>query len=131
MQQRPNTQDRITNQHVALLTPGVVVMAFLLVVISLHPASARDAREYRRHWVWSTAHEIPKVKMFTATFYILTGLHALHVFGGLVLQAVVTTKGLLGRYWSYHHPGVLYSAMYWHFLDGMWLVLFGVLWLGS
>ena len=77
------------------------------------------------------AHEIPKVKMFTATFYILTGLHALHVFGGLVLQAVVTTKGLLGRYWSYHHPGVLYSAMYWHFLDGMWLVLFGVLWLGS
>lgn len=77
------------------------------------------------------AHELPGLRMFTGTFYILTGLHGLHVIGGLAMQLVVTTKGLLGRYWSFHHPGVTYSAMYWHFLDGMWLLLFVVLLVGS
>jgi len=65
--------------------------------------------------------------LYAFTFFMLTGLHAAHVVGGLVQLGVVTVKAWLGRYGSGHHPGVLYSAMYWHFLDAVWVVLFLVL----
>ena len=72
----------------------------------------------------------PELHMFSSTFYILTGLHGLHVLGGLVLVVIVAVRTFLGCYWSLHHPGVLYNTMYWHFIDGVWIVLFVVLELG-
>lgn len=65
--------------------------------------------------------------LYAFTFYMLTGLHAAHVVGGLVLLAVVNVRAIRGRYGPGYHPGVLYSAMYWHFLDGVWLVMFALL----
>ena len=59
-----------------------------------------------------------------AGFYVLTGLHALHVIGGLVPLVVVTVRALAGGYSAGDHPGIVYTAMYWHFLDGVWIVLF-------
>jgi heme/copper-type cytochrome/quinol oxidase subunit 3 len=34
---------------------------------------------------------------------------------------------MLGKYGSGWHPGVVYSAMYWHFLDAVWIVMFLVM----
>jgi cytochrome c oxidase subunit 3 len=65
--------------------------------------------------------------LYAFTFFMLTGLHAAHVVGGIVLLAVVLARSLRGRYGSGHHPGITYAAMYWHFLDAIWLVLFAVL----
>lgn len=65
--------------------------------------------------------------LYAFTFFMLTGLHAAHVVGGLVSLGVVLIKAWLGRYDSGYHPGVLYAAMYWHFLDAVWVALFVVL----
>jgi heme/copper-type cytochrome/quinol oxidase subunit 3 len=65
--------------------------------------------------------------LYAFTFFMLTGLHAAHVIGGIVLLAIVLTRSARGRYDSGHHSGVTYSAMYWHFLDAVWLVLFAVM----
>ena len=65
--------------------------------------------------------------LYAFTFYMLTGLHAAHVIGGLIVLGIVTAKARRGRYGSGYHPGVLYAAMYWHFLDVVWVVLFGIL----
>lgn len=65
--------------------------------------------------------------LYAFTFYMFTGLHAAHVIGGLIQLAVVTVKAARGRYGSGYHPGVLYSVMYWHFLDAVWIVLFLVM----
>jgi cytochrome c oxidase subunit III len=62
-------------------------------------------------------------------FYVLTGLHAVHVLGGLATLAVVAGRSLAGRYSAVYHPGVRYSAIYWHFLDAVWCVLFIVVYL--
>lgn len=70
-------------------------------------------------------------KLYMVTFYLLTGLHALHVLGGIVLQGWVIARAWRGAYWSYHHPGVTYAMMYWHFLDVVWIVTFAALWWGS
>lgn len=62
--------------------------------------------------------------LYAFTFYMLTGLHAVHVIGGLIQLGVVFRKATRGAYTISYHPGVLYSAMYWHFLDIVWLIMF-------
>lgn len=65
--------------------------------------------------------------LYAFTFFMLTGLHAAHVIGGIALLAVVLSRARRGRYGSGHHPGVTYAAMYVHFLDAIWLLLFAVM----
>lgn len=62
-------------------------------------------------------------------FFALTGVHALHVLGGLVPLVWVTVNGLRGVYSRARHGGVRYCTLYWHFLDGVWLVMFVALYL--
>ena len=65
--------------------------------------------------------------LYAFMFYMMTGLHAAHVIGGIVLLSIVTAKAFQGRYSPEFHPGVIYSAMYWHFLDVVWVIVFFVL----
>ena len=69
--------------------------------------------------------------LYGFTFFMLTGLHGGHVIGGLVLLAVVTVRAFRGRYTAEAHAGVVYSAMYWHFLDAVWLVMFTAMYLAA
>jgi cytochrome c oxidase subunit 3 len=73
------------------------------------------------------AHLTAGVDLYGFTFYVLTGLHAAHVVGGLIPLAVVTVRAFHGRYSAEFHPGVEYCAIYWHFLDVVWLVMFAIL----
>jgi len=60
-------------------------------------------------------------------FFILTGLHAAHVIGGLIPLGVVIYRARKGQYSRNYHPGVRYAAVYWHFLDVVWIMLFCLL----
>ena len=65
--------------------------------------------------------------LYAFTFYMLTGLHALHVIGGLIPLARTSWRAHRGAYsWADFH-GIRLMAMYWHFLDAVWIVLFAVL----
>jgi len=65
--------------------------------------------------------------LYGFSFYVLTGLHAAHVIGGIVALAVVLVMTYRGSYSWAHYTGIRNTAIYWHFLDGVWLVLFGFL----
>jgi len=54
-------------------------------------------------------------------------LHALHLVGGLLPLGVVTYKAHRRKYDHESHAPVQYIAMYWHFLDAVWLIMFFVL----
>ena len=56
--------------------------------------------------------------------FILIIIHALHVVGGLVPLIVVTRAAHKGRYDHEYHGPVKRLAMYWHFLDIVWLLMF-------
>ena len=56
-------------------------------------------------------------------FFVL--IHALHVLGGIIYLAFVTTRAFAGRYDHEHTVGVRHAALYWHFLDVVWLMMFG------
>ncbi|MGD1148674.1 MAG: heme-copper oxidase subunit III [Thermoanaerobaculaceae bacterium] len=68
-----------------------------------------------------------RTNLYGFTFYMLTGLHAAHVVGGLIPLAVVTARAWAGRYSAAAHAGVAYTAVYWHFLTAVWVIMFGIL----
>ncbi|NER36814.1 MAG: heme-copper oxidase subunit III [Oscillatoria sp. SIO1A7] len=68
--------------------------------------------------------------IFTSTFYVLTGFHGLHVgFGLLLILAVLARSLKADRYSSEHHFGPEAAELYWHFVDVIWIILFGILYL--
>lgn len=82
------------------------------------------------NWFAYVAREITAdATLYAFGFYLLTGLHALHVLGGLAPLAVTTARALRGAYTSASRSGVEHIAMYWHFLGAVWLVLFVVLYI--
>ena len=89
-----------------------------------------------RCWVqWSlplaVAASSIEARYLLASFYVLTGIHAAHIIGGLIPLVIVALRATSGRYTPTYYPGVRYAAMYWHFLDAVWLALFVTLLLGG
>lgn len=66
-----------------------------------------------------------------AFFYLITGIHGLHLLGGLVAwgRAVARVWGDVNV--AKMRQSVELCALYWHFLLGVWLVLFGLLFTGN
>jgi cytochrome c oxidase subunit III len=61
--------------------------------------------------------------------YIIFGLHALHVLGGIVTLTVMVIKAFFGKIKLYSSVPVEVAATYWHFVDLLWvyLVLFFII----
>lgn len=57
-------------------------------------------------------------------FYILTGLHGLHLMGGIVALGIVLIMALRNRLSAFRHEPLKLCATYWHVLDGLWVYLF-------
>jgi len=56
--------------------------------------------------------------------YMITGLHVVHVFGGILALSVVLVKSFREKYSASNYNGVSVCAIYWHFLDALWIYLF-------
>ncbi|QDZ39059.1 heme-copper oxidase subunit III [Euhalothece natronophila Z-M001] len=68
--------------------------------------------------------------LFTSCFYVLTGFHGLHVTVGLFLILFVLLRSRReNHYTSEEHFGVEASELYWHFVDVVWVILFGLVYL--
>jgi cytochrome c oxidase subunit III len=61
---------------------------------------------------------------YASIYYTTVGLHTFHVFVGLVMSAVVQIKAWLGKFSEQRHVTVQVYAMYWHFVDAVWLFVF-------
>ncbi len=84
-------------------------------------------------WTWFRFHSADVLhgsSLYGFTFFMLTGLHAAHVVGGLVSLGVVIALAYRGTYsWAYY-PGVRNNAIYWHFLGVVWVIMFVLLLVG-
>ena len=56
--------------------------------------------------------------------YVIAGLHALHVLGGLIVLTVMFLKAFSARIRSYNSVPVEIVGTYWHFVDILWIYLF-------
>ena len=128
----------VTNTFVLLTSSFTVVQAFVA-------AERGDPRALRRHlgltilggliFLGIKAVEYtteiragftPGAGIFWSFYYTMTGLHALHVLGGIVVNGVVlATEGV-----GVKHPHrVELAGLYWHFVDVVWIFLFPLLYL--
>jgi cytochrome c oxidase subunit III len=69
--------------------------------------------------------------LFGTTFYSLVGLHASHVVAGSLMMLVTLVFALSGAVQQKHAARVKVLALYWHFVDAVWIVVFTVVyWIG-
>ncbi len=64
----------------------------------------------------------PKWSVYSFTLFLAV-VHALHVVGGVIALGWVVVKAMLKKYDHERHYGVQFCAMYWHFLDLVWLIM--------
>ncbi|MEW5983817.1 MAG: cytochrome c oxidase subunit 3 family protein [Acidobacteriota bacterium] len=68
-------------------------------------------------------------QLFYSLYFVMTGLHALHMIVGIGIMAVLTWMAWRGRFTSGYHTPVEVSGLYWHFVDIVWIFLFPLLYL--
>jgi cytochrome c oxidase subunit 3 len=81
---------------------------------------------------WPTAIEegvTPSASAAGAIFFMMTGMHAFHVFTGVILLLVVLRNGARGLYTGEKHWAVEAAAVYWHFVDVVWIFFYPALYL--
>lgn len=71
---------------------------------------------------------VPTVGGFWAFYYAMTGLHALHVLVGVLVNAILLSLAFLGRLKTKGYRIEL-AGLYWHFVDIVWIFLFPLLYL--
>jgi len=76
-----------------------------------------------RHLIYEEGLTI-QTNLFGTTYYSLVGLHAFHVLMGLLALSIVFIFALLGKVTSEHAERVDTLALYWHFVDTVWVVVF-------
>lgn len=62
-------------------------------------------------------------------FFTMTGFHAFHVLTGVIFLFVVYRNGRNGHYSAERHWAVEASAVYWHFVDVVWIFFYPALYL--
>ncbi len=101
-----------------MLATLALALLFLALQVVAWVEAARENMDFQAH-------------LYAWTFYVLTALHAIHIAGGVGPMARTTVQAFRGRYDATNHRGIVYCAMYWHFLDVVWLILYVTLLWGS
>jgi cytochrome c oxidase subunit III len=71
----------------------------------------------------------PRTNLFFSIYFMLTGLHGIHVLLGMALLTYVIVLSRRGRFSEKYHTPVEMSGLYWHFVDLVWIYLFPLLYL--
>ena len=74
-------------------------------------------------------HFTPSASIFGSAFFTLTGFHGLHVTVGVIFLVICLLRSLRGDFTAKRHFAVQAAEMYWHFVDGVWVVVFSLVYL--
>jgi cytochrome c oxidase subunit III len=71
----------------------------------------------------------PATQIFFALYWIMTAIHAIHLTIGLGLVGRLVVSGLLRRVELKENPQVEVTALYWHLVDVIWIILYPLIYL--
>lgn len=71
----------------------------------------------------------PNVHVFFGIYFLMTGLHALHIIAGMAVIAWVLMRAWRGEFSATYFDPVDYAGLYWHLVDLIWIFLFPLLYL--
>jgi heme/copper-type cytochrome/quinol oxidase subunit 3 len=73
---------------------------------------------------WAGKSYGPSADAYASSYFITTGFHMAHVIGGLLMIALLLLWAALGKFSAERHSAVAIGALYWHFVDVVWLAVF-------
>lgn len=76
-----------------------------------------------------TADQVPQVKLFLIFYWVMTGLHGIHVTVGIIAVLVLLVLARRGTFTPEYYSPVDVTALYWHFVDTVWIFLLPMLYL--
>ena len=79
--------------------------------------------EYRHHLQKLT----PQTDAYGSIFYTITGFHLAHVIVGVLMLLFVLARAMAGHFDGERHLAVQNAALYWHFVDVVWLLVVAIL----
>jgi cytochrome c oxidase subunit 3 len=108
----------------------LMAVTFLLGFVFLGVKAFEYAEKFQHHLLpWEISAEHPGWRLWSGTYFMMTGFHALHVLVGLIawgwILVVGATFGLKDR----HAHFIENAGIYWHFVDLVWIFLFPLLYL--
>jgi len=92
-------------------------------------AQTAHAGHTKLTWTDLTSDEQGKVHIFFAIYFMMTGLHGLHVLIGMVMLAWLIWKAGRGTFGKDYFTPVDIGGLYWHLVDLIWIFLFPLLYL--
>ena len=115
----------------ANLKMGNFSRARMLLLITFILAGVFLVNKYFEYADHLSRGEGPWHSTFLAIYFTLTGLHGLHIIGGMIVMAYFIGPG--AKMWQ-RNPDqfanrIEYTGLYWHFVDLVWIFLFPVLYL--
>jgi cytochrome c oxidase subunit 3 len=78
---------------------------------------------------WPLSHLSASEDVYGAVFFMMTGMHAFHVLTGIIFLIVIYRNGKNGRYTKERHWAVEAAAIYWHFVDVVWIFFYPAIYL--
>jgi cytochrome c oxidase subunit 3 len=102
------------NSRTTLWLAATVALGFLFVGL--------QAYEYQH--AWRDLNLTLGSGIYGSTFYMLTGIHGLHVTIGAIMLLVMMLRSAKGHFTPHNHFAFEAAAWYWHFVDVVWLGLF-------
>lgn len=79
--------------------------------------------------VFPSREELAKCRNFFAIYFMLTGLHGIHVLVGMGLIAWILVRNMRGQFTELYNAPVDLVGLYWHLVDLIWIFLFPLLYL--
>lgn len=94
-----------------------------------HRVNALHEKAHKDHVEVPITPMIPYGNMWASCYFAMTGFHALHVIGGLVIFGIILIKAAAGNLGPKDESFMELTGLYWHFVDIVWIFLFPLLYL--
>jgi cytochrome c oxidase subunit 3 len=80
-------------------------------------------------WFEDSSPHASSIQMFFLFYFIMTGLHAVHMTVGLGILLVLLFRTFLGTFTAHYHTPIMFGGLYWHFVDIVWIFLYAIFYL--
>ena len=120
---------RLRWQLTNLVLTAALGVAFLVIKAFEYHEDYDNALVPGLAFIDSQWHDPKGVQMFLLLYYVMTGIHALHLVIGIGMVGVPTALSRDGRYGPAYYAPIEVGGLYWHFVDVIWIFLLPLLYL--
>ena len=114
---------------VTAIQKGKKNLTAILIFITVICGLAFGVVKYFEYSAKFAHHIYPDTSIFFSLYFMLTGLHMLHVFIGIAILVVMFVLTLKGKFNEKYSTPVELGGLYWHLVDLIWIYLFPLLYL--